>query len=633
MRKILVLNLTNSSHYAEVPYLWLTLNSYYKRNSKNKDEWDWLDPVYSSFASCEEEIIDSIVQSNPDVLAISCYVWNDKLTLHIAEQVKKRLPDIRIIAGGPALYYESDMNWFKERWFIDAVCEYSGYGEIFITEYLDGTPLKDIPFCIYPSKNRSYWTKSKVEYQKRNFVYPMPYLDNVDYLQRMAKQTDKPIKIILETSRGCPYSCVYCEWGGGTASKVAFKQETEAYQDLKIALSLKPGYVDVLNANFGLVEEDVTLIRELINVNNSDGKFIQFINIYGPTKSTGSKKNLYKIYELLLDGGITFDFKLSVQHTNKQILDNIKRTDTPLESQLDLFKPLSIKYKKPLRIEGIIGLPGETLESFYQFVEDITVYEHIELLMHEWMMLPSAPSSSPEYINKMKIKTVKQKYINDMNSHILPKKEYAIPKIVGSKRSLLEDKTWLYPYDITVSTYSYGKSEWIEMIMFKYYFAFLTSTRILNPFILRLKELDISIKDFSRKFLNEFLLKFDIIQKAKATLESNLDKPECDILFADVAPNLPYMSHYSVLKFLILLSPELFFSELKKFIFNNFGEDEIIGDLCDFFQNNINTPMKNEGSPQQKISDIISMCKIWNSDNLIDGCVREAYNTIKQRHS
>ena len=135
MKKFLIINYTTPNTSAtEIPYLWLTLKSYFQRNSIDPSAWHWLDPIHSSYADSEETLIKQIVDQSPDVIGISCYMWNDKLTLHIAEEVKRRLPNVKIIAGGPALYYEYNSSWFVNHWYIDVVCEYAGYGEVFITE-------------------------------------------------------------------------------------------------------------------------------------------------------------------------------------------------------------------------------------------------------------------------------------------------------------------------------------------------------------------------------------------------------------------------------------------------------------------------------------------------------------------
>ena len=59
----------------------------------------------------------------------------------------------------------------------------------------------------------------------------------------------------LETTRGCPYKCVYCEWGGGTGTKIHKKPLGIVKDDIDCLRSM--GYRDVYltDANFGAFEE------------------------------------------------------------------------------------------------------------------------------------------------------------------------------------------------------------------------------------------------------------------------------------------------------------------------------------------------------------------------------------------
>lgn len=613
MKKFMVINFRAiDPNCNEVPYLWLTLKSYFNRNSMDPTAWLWLDPLYSSEASSEDDIIQNIIEQKPDVIGISCYMWNDKLTLHIAEMVKQSLPEVKIIAGGPALYYEHDMAWFKKFWYIDAVCEYNGYGEVFITDYLDGKQLNDIPFNIYPSKGRTHWIRSTATINKRSFKYPMPYLDNIDYLQRFPKTN---VKVILDTSRGCPYSCSFCEWGGGTNSKVAFKSKESINAELDVMFfHLKPAYIDIINANFGIVKDDVETTEKIVEFNEKY-HCVKFVNMYGPTKT--SKQNLKKIFDLLLAGKMLDDIKISVQHTDQNILNNIKRVDVSFDDQLDLFSDLCHKYDYPLRVETMIGLPGETLDTFYQLTDDVTKSPLVKPLMHEWMMLPSAPAADPSYSQSMQIKTKKVRYhIDSYDRHILPKNF----KFENSGyRSLLLDQKWLEPYDVVVSTYSYSKKDWVQMELFKYYFTFLNATRVLTPFVKYLRKNGHSIKEFHQKLFNEFLMNLDAVKKSHKQLIEGMDKDEpLDIFYADLAPNLPYISHYSVLKFMILLDADGFFKNFLSFLTKTYGEDEYLKKLCAHLSENIKTPMKMDLPTNQKISQCLSMCRFWGDDLFLD---------------
>lgn len=614
--KFLLVNYTTPNPLStEIPFLWLTLKSYFQRNSKDPTAWQWLDPIHISVAEYEDELVTQIIDQDPDVLGISCYMWNDKLTMYVAEQVKKLKPSIKIIAGGPALYYEQDISWFKKHWFIDALCEYTGYGEIFITDYLDGVPLDKIPFCVYPSSGLSFWKKSDASYNKREFKYPMPYSDNIEYLERFPKDND--IKILLDTSRGCPYSCTFCEWGGGTASKVVFKSLEEVMQELNVAFNiLKPSYVDILNANFGITEDDVQVAKKLTECHT-----IKYINVYGPTKS--KKNNLKEIYDILLTANMLDDVKISIQHMDPTILKNIKRTDMAFDEQIQLFKDLREKHNNLLRIETMMGLPGETLDTYYSMTDDMTKSKWFEPMMHEWMLLPSAPAAKPEYMQEMQIKTKMVRYNVDwFDRHIIPRSEYSTKVEQTGKRQLLLDHKWLEPYNVVVSTYSYTIEDWAQMELFKYYFTFLNGTGVITPLTNYLRSSGVDMSGFNRSLFNDFLLRIPLIQKVYNEFVDNLKSEDpSDIFYADIADNFPFISHMSTLKFLILIDPDGFFKSMCAWLESKYGKDDTFATICSHISDNIMSPMREQKSKRQQMEECISMCKYWGGTLFLDDFV------------
>ena len=616
MKKFLLVNFTTHAEGAkEVPYLWLTLRSYFQRNSINPSAWEWLDPIHDDYAESPEQIINHIVEQSPDVIGISCYMWNDKLTLHIAEEVKRKLPNIKIIAGGPALYYERDKSWFVSHWYIDVVCEYAGYGEVFITDYLDGKDIKSIPFAVYPALRRAFWNKSTVEINRREFKYPLPYKDNVEYLKRF-KQKYQNIKVILDTSRGCPYSCSFCEWGGGTSTKVVFKPREEVFEELRIIFeTLQPFYIDIINANFGVIKDDVLVAANICTL-HTEYKCVESVTLYGPTKS--NKKNLKEIFDLFLQHGIHDSLKLSIQSTTQEVLDNINRIDMSYDKQIELYGELSNKYNIPLRFETMIGLPGETKESFYDMVGKLTQSDLLYPLIHEWQMLPSAPAADPEYSTKMEIKTKKVIYHHDgYDNHI--KSKSSVINVDKGIRHLLEDQKYLAPYDIVVSTYSYSVEDWTELELFKYYYTFLNATRILTPIQKYLQSLNVYMKEFNRSLFNDFLTKIPMVNKAyKDFIECIKNDEPSDIFYADLAPNLPYISHYSTLKFLILLNPNGFFSALSLWLKSKYGDDKTFDMICEQLADNIKTPMKMQLDPKEAVAQTLAMCKYWRGELFLD---------------
>lgn len=617
MKKILIINFLDKQQWAnEVPYLWLTMRSYFLRNSKDPSAWEWLDPFYSSYAENMDELVDNIVSQSPDVIGISCYIWNERITLTVANKVKQKLPSVKIVAGGPGIYIEQDKGWFNKHPYIDAVCEYTGFGEIFITEYLDGTPLEDIPFCIYPSMGGLFWNKSTASFKRRDLKFSMPYTDNQEYLKKFASKHDK-IKFLVETSRGCPYSCTFCEWGYSVSKKVVFRDTADVCKDLEVAFEiLKPMSIEILDANFGIVETNIDVTRKIAELNNLHNGCVIYMDMGGPSKV--KKENVNLIYKTLLDAGINVDFRLSVQHTNQEILDNIERVETPLSDQVKIFKPLMDEKGFDLRIDGIIGLPGETLDRFYQMMDDMTIYPALEPWCYQWVMLSGTPAAEPEYIKKMKIKTRLFKLNADASEfdcidQVIPRNLYQQKIVETGKRRLILDQEWRHLQSLVVGTYSYGSKEWVEMNMFYIYYSYLRYNKIIVPIVVHLREKGVNIKEFYKGFFDNVLMNNPILNRVYHNILSDLENEDetipIDFEFVSIGPGFPYLSHRALLKFIILLSPNEFFGSVAEWLESRYGEDKYLKLLCSEMAATIRSPGKKDIPLPQKIQECLQMCK------------------------
>ena len=69
MKKFLLVNYTSPTTYAnEVPYLWLTLKSYFQKHSKDPSAWEWLDPIHSDISESVDDLVQEILDKEPDVI-------------------------------------------------------------------------------------------------------------------------------------------------------------------------------------------------------------------------------------------------------------------------------------------------------------------------------------------------------------------------------------------------------------------------------------------------------------------------------------------------------------------------------------------------------------------------------------
>jgi len=147
--------------------------------------------------------VNWIEQRRPDLIGFSCYLWNIERSLYICREIRKRLPRVEVVLGGPEI---SEDNTFvlSSHDFDYAVV---GEGEETFLELLmacrdDSKDLHGIRGLMCRTDG-SWNTLEKRPLLSSLDNIPSPYLEGYIGLS--------PLKtIILETVRGCPYRCTFC---------------------------------------------------------------------------------------------------------------------------------------------------------------------------------------------------------------------------------------------------------------------------------------------------------------------------------------------------------------------------------------------------------------------------------------
>ena len=402
-----------------------------------------------------DELEKNIQQcKDSDILMCSCYVWNWQITTHLAREVKKINPNCTIIFGGPQVPDLSE-DFFEKYPFVDIICH--GEGELII-ENIFNAFLKDKDYSkILGIETKEF--KNALQPRMTDFSeLPSPYLTNTIW-DLVERREDVEYVGSWETLRGCPYACTFCDWGSATAAKVRkfldekIDKEIEWFADNKIA------YIDCCDANFGLFQErDLKIAERLTEVALKKG----YPQTFHPTFAKFSSEKLIPIAKTLQSSGLLRAVTLAVQSMDQTTLDIIKRANVKFDEWTALtksFRDAGI----PTYTELIMGLPGETLESFKEGLETIIMDSKIgSIYMYNCAVLPNAPMNVPEYREKYKIKKLRSPiYLqhSGVSERGMPEYEYLA---VGSFSYTLDDLKEMYQYSWIIQTFhSLGILEYI----------------------------------------------------------------------------------------------------------------------------------------------------------------------------
>lgn len=581
-------NFTIASDIVAYDYFWLSVKTYIEDNYQGNEKFSWSFPIIETNATSIDELADQVLDQDPDILMMSLYVWNHAISNDLAKIVKSKKPNITIIAGGPQVEPNKLEFWLENK-HIDFICDPDGYGEVFLNQFLyeleNDKNWRNVPYL------RSKTIRSNVTFNKRSFEWPKNIFGrNEDYIKSrkdLALKINSKFYVVYETSRGCPYGCMYCEWGGGINSKVAFKPTEYIIEDLNFLMdNYPPDIVGFTDANFGINDRDVQLVEYLCSLKVKTG-FPKRTFLFGPTKT--KKENLYRIEELLAEHDLVNEHKVSIQDLNPLVNINIKRTDAPWADQMDAYKKIRDKYGCTIRLELILGLPGATLDSYYDAL-DIMGQDSVFSKRYWWILLPTTPASTPEYIEKHKIKTIKSRYgVRASNGVGSILRIGQTENIDGYTNSLLLDDKYTKPSDIVVETSSYTREEWLEMYMMDQLIAVLEIEHYTNSITKYLNdEHGISYSMFYRKLWEKVIVNADFPDVQGQMLREYLDEARAKLnetsnLAIDTYENSMF-NVYGVFEpmfnIMIHINRYTFYKRISDFIIDEFGDIPGIHDLC-----------------------------------------------------
>ena len=347
-----------------------------------------------------------------DILLCSCYTWNWEITNLLAKKVKENNPNCLVIFGGPQvpLEYEGDVprKWVNE----SKGSFFSDYPHVDMLVHQEGElTLKEI-FETY-TNDKDYSKINGIE--TREFrtpprerimdldVLPSPYLTNLVW------ELVEPVEGVSyiaswETNRGCPFQCTFCDWGSATKSKVRKRDMATLLKEIEWFADNKIPYVDICDANFGIfADRDLELAQKLKTEKLAKG----FPGRIGIAWAKASSERVIHIARELLEADLLRAVTLAVQSLDPSTLNIIKRSNI----KFDKFSTLLQQFRSQ-KIENyteiIMGMPGETLESYKNGLEQLMeLFPRPVIFIYNCGIFVNAPMNKASYIEAHGIKVIK----------------------------------------------------------------------------------------------------------------------------------------------------------------------------------------------------------------------------------
>lgn len=353
-----------------------------------------------------KEPIENIVarMEDPHVLGLSSYAWNTNYNEELAKQVKAKWPNCKVVVGG-ANAPDSDILYFEDKTYIDYLIHQEGEVSFagLLKSFVGIGSDEEVPGISINRNGVRISTGKSVRISDLSEV-PSPYLSGLfdDIVEQYVKPGKLVLNGIIETNRGCPFKCTFCDWGGTTFGKVKKFDISRIEAEVKWFADNKIEYVNNTDANFGIFKDrDMAIVDMLIATKEKYG----FPQIFDTNWNKNNNDTTVRMASKLLDAGMMRRFTASLQSMNPDVLTAIKRTNLNGD-QLDNIVLDARRMGISVNTEMIVGLPEETYDSWKdgicQLLKDDFIVESYPLAL-----LQNSELNYPEYKEKYGIKTKK----------------------------------------------------------------------------------------------------------------------------------------------------------------------------------------------------------------------------------
>ena len=222
-----------------------------------------------------EDLIAAFEDDVPDVIGFANYVWNSALSLRFAKEIKADFPDTVIVFGGPnfpmaaheQLAVLSANPWIDYYVMKEAEAAFAALVAALMTPGVDRANIGEtVPNLAYLDDSGRLVASREVQRLPDLNDIPSPYLSG-----RLDEFLDGRLLPVIQTARGCPFSCAFCTEGQLYWNKVRHKPADQVANEVcyiaehMAALPQKRRRTDLLiaDSNFGMFKQDIETCKAI----------------------------------------------------------------------------------------------------------------------------------------------------------------------------------------------------------------------------------------------------------------------------------------------------------------------------------------------------------------------------------
>ena len=291
-------------------------------------------------------MLKGIFRRKPEVLCISCYIWNFSIARELAEEVHRVLPDTKIWLGGPEVSYDAKQVLERNPQITGVMM---GEGEETFLElvrhYADGAPgISEIRGIA--------WRGGDGLIRDNGFRGPVD-LDTVPFIYQDLSGFENRI-LYYESSRGCPFSCSYCL--SSIDRKLRFRSMELVKRELQFFLDHKVPQVKFVDRTFNCSHQRALEIWRYLTEHDNG-----VTNFHFEIAADLLNEEELELIASMRPGMIQLE--IGVQSTNPEVVREIRRK-MDFDRVARVVRRLSENHNVHLHLDLIAGLPLEDFASF-----------------------------------------------------------------------------------------------------------------------------------------------------------------------------------------------------------------------------------------------------------------------------
>jgi len=351
-----------------------------------------------------EKLYEALQQEKCDIIGSSIYIWNHNLSLWACRLAKRLNPSVITCLGGPdfPILKSQQIEYFKEKEYIDFKVLYEGevaFSNIIerVLERPTASKLyeKEIDGCTFYNKQEGSLIQSRPITLKNLDEIPSPYSTGL-----LDQFFDGKLVPIIHTTRGCPFSCNFCVESDSYYNSIRRMGRDEAVKELHyIGEKISKTSIQMLSiadSNYGMYKYDKIISETIVELQK---KYKWPLGIH---TSTGKKFDSVMENTEMLRG--SFDFTMSVQSMDKQVLEEIGRKNISPEKYKEAAEILRAA-RQPTLAETIVPLPKETLDSYLEGVKELIEWGVKRIITNTLMVINGTEYKDPAFLLKYDYET------------------------------------------------------------------------------------------------------------------------------------------------------------------------------------------------------------------------------------